>query len=86
MLSFIAKRIMMMIPVLIIISIISFVIINLPPGDYLTMKIIELQNQGGGSARHAIEQLENVMGWIGRCMCSTLPGLPISSKGFRPVF
>lgn len=62
MLSFIAKRIMMMIPVLIIVSIISFVIINLPPGDYLTMKIIELQNQGGGSARHAIEQLEKRYG------------------------
>jgi len=32
-----------MIPTVILISIISFVIIQLPPGDYLTTKISQLQ-------------------------------------------
>lgn len=36
MLQFIAKRILIMIPIIFIISVISFVIIQLPPGDYMT--------------------------------------------------
>ncbi len=36
MLGYIVRRILLMIPTLVIISIISFVIIQLPPGDYLT--------------------------------------------------
>ncbi len=36
MLAYIARRTLMMIPMLVLLSIISFVIIQLPPGDYLT--------------------------------------------------
>jgi len=36
MLSYIARRFVIMIPMLVLLSIISFVIIQLPPGDYLT--------------------------------------------------
>ncbi len=45
-----------MIPLLIVISMISFVIIDLPPGDYLTIKIMELEARGDTTARRMIEQ------------------------------
>ena len=46
MLSFIAQRVLVMIPTLLLISIISFVIIQLPRGDYLTSYIAELASSG----------------------------------------
>ncbi len=46
MLGYTAHRLLVMIPTLIAISIITFVIIQLPPGDYLTTYIAELQAQG----------------------------------------
>ena len=46
MLTYIIRRITIMIPTLLAISAISFVIIQLPPGDYLTTLINELQSRG----------------------------------------
>ena len=46
MLIYIARRIVLMIPTLIIISMVVFVLIELPPGDYLTSYITELEMQG----------------------------------------
>jgi peptide/nickel transport system permease protein len=46
MLKYILKRVLMMIPTLIVISIISFAIIQLPPGDYLTSYVAGLRQQG----------------------------------------
>ncbi|MEA3292389.1 MAG: ABC transporter permease [Pseudomonadota bacterium] len=46
MLGYVFKRILMMIPTLLVISFIVFVIIQLPPGDYLETHIAELQSQG----------------------------------------
>lgn len=46
MLSYIARRLLIMIPTLIAISAIVFVIIQLPPGDYLTTMMNEMQSQG----------------------------------------
>jgi peptide/nickel transport system permease protein len=46
MLSYILRRILLMIPTLILISMISFVIIQLPPGDYLTTYVIQLEQSG----------------------------------------
>ncbi len=46
MLAYTAHRILIMIPTLLAISLITFVIIQLPPGDYLTTYIAELQSQG----------------------------------------
>ena len=46
MLAYTAKRIIIMIPTLIAISILTFIIIRLPPGDYLTTLVNELQNRG----------------------------------------
>ena len=46
MLTYIIRRILVMVPTLLVISAIIFVIIQLPPGDYLETYISELQSQG----------------------------------------
>jgi len=46
MLSYIARRILYMIPTLLVISVISFTLIQLPPGDYLTSYIARLTETG----------------------------------------
>jgi peptide/nickel transport system permease protein len=46
MLGYIVQRLLIMVPTLIAISIIIFVIIQLPPGDYFSTYIAELQSQG----------------------------------------
>ena len=46
MLGFFVRRIMVMIPTLLAISAITFVIIQLPPGDYLTTLMTELESRG----------------------------------------
>src|ERR1700732_1087528 len=49
MLGYLVNRILIMIPTLIAISILIFIIINLPPGDYFSTYIAELQSQGEGA-------------------------------------
>lgn len=48
--NYIIRRILLAIPTLIAISIISFIIIQLPPGDYLDQKIAQLEQQYGDSS------------------------------------
>ena len=49
MLGYLVHRLLIMVPTLIAISIVIFVIINLPPGDYFSTYIAELQSQGEGA-------------------------------------
>ncbi len=44
--AFILRRLVIMVPLLILISVISFVVIQLPPGDYLTTYINALRSSG----------------------------------------
>ena len=60
--AFLIKRIAQMVPVLLLISIISFIIINLPPGDYLTVRVMELEAQGDVDARQRLEGLRERFG------------------------
>ena len=46
MLSYFIRRVLVMIPTLLVISLVVFVIIQLPPGDYLETMISELRAQG----------------------------------------
>ena len=46
MLQFVAKRLLLMIPTLVVISIVSYIIIELPPGDYLSTYITHLTEMG----------------------------------------
>ena len=62
MLRYTAHRIVMMIPTLIAISIIVFIIIQLPPGDFLENHITEIISQGGRVDPERIEFLREQYG------------------------
>lgn len=57
---YIGRRLLIMIPTLIIISIVSFTIIQLPPGDYVTTKIMQLQETGAAADQQEIEDLREM--------------------------
>lgn len=46
MLTYIIRRVLIMIPTLLLISIISFILIQLPPGDFLTSWVAQMQETG----------------------------------------
>ena len=51
-----------MIPVLIFVSIITFIIIQLPPGDFFTTLQAEVAATGGGQNKETIEKLQEIYG------------------------
>jgi peptide/nickel transport system permease protein len=63
MLSYIVHRILIMIPTLLAISIVIFTIINLPPGDYFTTYIAELQSSGEAADLAKINFLKTQYGF-----------------------
>ncbi|MBM4460079.1 MAG: ABC transporter permease [Chloroflexi bacterium] len=62
MLQYIARRILLMIPTLILVSIVSFAIIQLPPGDYLTSYITQLSSMGDLVDEASIQALKDRYG------------------------
>ena len=62
MFSYLIQRVLLMIPTLVAISVITFVIIQLPPGDYLSTYIAELQSQGENVDIEKIEALREQYG------------------------
>ena len=65
MLQHILQRVLLMIPTLFGISLLSFGIIQLPPGDYLTFYVAELSAQGEEVSEAMLAQLERQYG-LGR--------------------
>ena len=63
MLGYLVHRILIMIPTLIAISIVIFIIIHLPPGDYFTTYIAELQSQGEKANLAKIAYLQQEYGF-----------------------
>ncbi len=63
MLTYIVHRFFIMIPTLLAISLIIFVIIQLPPGDYFESYIAELQSQGESVDVEKIEALRRQYGF-----------------------
>lgn len=63
MLTYIVHRLLVMIPTLLAISLIIFVIIQLPPGDYFESHIAELQSQGETVDLEKIEFLRREYGF-----------------------
>ncbi len=55
--SYILRRLLGMIPTLLVISIITFVLIQLPPGDFLTSQLEQLQQQGEQISEERIASL-----------------------------
>lgn len=62
MLQYIIKRILYMIPTLLVISMVSFIIIQLPPGDYLDTLIATMASQGESVNYEAMRALEDRYG------------------------
>ena len=55
--TYILRRILIMIPTLLVISVLVFIIIQLPPGDIITSRLMELQQQGQDVSDEAIAAL-----------------------------
>jgi peptide/nickel transport system permease protein len=79
--QYIARRLLLMIPTLLAISVISFLIIQLPPGDFLTSYLATLAESGqvGGTTADALQALRAQYGldqpvyvqylkWLGRLL------------------
>jgi len=62
MLAYITRRLLIMIPTLIVISMISFFIIQLPPGDYLTVWVAEMEATGDQVSMEMVQQLRQRYG------------------------
>ena len=62
MLRYLLRRLLTMIPTLLVISVLVFVIIQLPPGDYLESHIAELQSQGEAVDEKKIQFLREQYG------------------------
>jgi len=62
MLKYIIKRILLLIPTMVIISIISFIIMQAPPGDYIEAYMATLLSTGETVDEEMIESLRNVYG------------------------
>jgi len=79
MVQFIIKRVLILIPLLLVFSLVCFIIIQLPPGDYLTTYINNLRSQGANITPEIIKSLEVRYGmhepmivqyfkWLGRVL------------------
>jgi peptide/nickel transport system permease protein len=77
MLRFIIRRLSYAAMMIVVVSFVSFVIIKLPPGDFLSQKIIELQARGDRSAQNRIAEyrarygldkpfMVQYLGWAGK--------------------
>jgi peptide/nickel transport system permease protein len=62
MIVYLARRLLTMVWTLTVISVLVFVIIQLPPGDYLSTYIAEIQAQGGQVAQEKITYLREQYG------------------------
>jgi peptide/nickel transport system permease protein len=62
MLSYTVRRILIMIPTLLVISFLTFTIIRLPPGDYLSNRIDELKSEGDTAALAKVAFLRHQYG------------------------
>jgi peptide/nickel transport system permease protein len=60
--GYIARRVLLMIPTLVVISVISFVVIQLPPGDYLTSYVASLRATGDAVDQAEIDSLRQRYG------------------------
>jgi len=60
--QFIFRRVLYMIPTLFAISIVSFIIIQLPPGDFLTTLVAQLSSQGESVNQESLDALRRQYG------------------------
>ena len=63
MLEYLTRRVLVMIPTLLVISALVFIIIQLPPGDYFTTYMNELQSRGESIDKAKIEFIKQQYGF-----------------------
>lgn len=63
MLLYIIRRVIMLIPIIFLISIVSFVVIELPPGDWVSNYIMNLRNSGIDLQEEEAERLTKMYGF-----------------------
>ena len=57
MIAYLVRRVIYSVAMLAVISVVGFLMIELPPGDYLTMYVMQLQERGDKSAEMRLEEL-----------------------------
>ena len=62
MISFIIRRLLGMIPTLFMVSILTFVIIQLPPGDFMTSLQAQAASSGSGADQASMDTLRHIYG------------------------
>jgi peptide/nickel transport system permease protein len=62
MVAYILRRVLGLIPTMIIVSIVTFIIIQLPPGDFFTTRAIEIAMSGGGQDKETVLKLQERYG------------------------
>jgi peptide/nickel transport system permease protein len=62
MLAYMGRRILGMIPTLFIVSVVTFIIIQLPPGDFFTTRAIEIAMSGGGQDKETVLKMQERYG------------------------
>lgn len=62
MIAYLVRRILGMIPTLIIVSIVAFIIIQLPPGDFFTTLQAEIAQSGGGQDKETVKKMQERYG------------------------
>jgi peptide/nickel transport system permease protein len=62
MIAYILRRVATMIPTLIIVSIVAFIIIQLPPGDFFTTLQAEIAQSGGGQDKETVKKMQERYG------------------------
>lgn len=62
MLAFVFRRLLLFLPLLLILSMVSFIIIQLPPGDFLTIYIDQLMRSGSAVSKEEIARLTREFG------------------------
>ena len=62
MLRYIVKRIITLIPILFVISLLTFIIIQLPPGDYATVYASQLRAEGMRLSTAQVSQIREDLG------------------------
>ena len=91
MFTYLVQRILIMIPTLLVVSILIFIIIQLPPGDFLSNQLEELRSQGDTAAIEKIAFLRAQYGldrsaWVDRLGPESTAGVPRPHRGLPRSF
>jgi len=62
MIAYMLRRIVTMIPMLFIVSVVTFIIIQLPPGDFFTTLQAEIAETGGGQDKETVKKMQERYG------------------------